>query len=857
MTVFTLVSVKGSPGVTTAAAAMAAAARRGRPSGAAGRARPVGRRRAAAVAAARRPSPTWSTRRPSCATPEARTTRSDAEAVEVLPGLPALLAPGRGGRGRGVVSSIGDGWGPAFRAYDGLVMVDAGRWDPGQASARRIEGADVVGLVCRATAVSVEHARHTRRGAAAGVPGAGRRGGGGRAAPPGRGGGRGARPAAAGRHRLGPPGRGLAVGEGRHPRRRAVVAGPLGDPGARRDGVHVAARHTARPGPGGPAASPPPPPGRVGAPGPPGRRSARERAQRANHEHSAVLGPEGRSVSARIPKGAPMSERSERTMSTVRTRPGGPIGQCAHPEGCADESDHHELVSSMRRQVALLIGDEVDRREREGLDPLDDVDRRMMADAEIRRILTEHWRTTSQRGEPRLSRDDELHIAEAVRGPCSPRCPAWTSTWPGPDVTDIFINGCDDVRLRTMTARRSGGAARVERRRAGGDDPGPGPPGRAARRRASHGADRAWAGSTGEGVQRRRTRCSTCSAVGRVPAGGGGVGDRTGPTCRSAGIRWSTCDQKDLVARGMYDEGDGEPAGGGGAGPEEHHDRRRPGPREDHAACGRCSTSATPASGSWCSSRSRSCSSTPTPVRHNHVLSWVARPANMEGEGEVTLADLAWAIKRHNPDRIVVGEVLGRRGDGHARGGGQGIAGAMCTHALQGRLPRVRPHGALRPAGPRRPRPAVRAGHRGRLALDLVVLPGRHRPAGRRRAGRDHPRRRASTPDRTAWSPASGSSPGPTAPRSRNHHAPIPAGCWASWWPTATTRPCIRPGGDVVSTVAALAGLLVAVGLALVVSGARPAPVAGRPHRGPQAPGRAGGQPGRRGRRSPGWSCWW
>ena len=36
----------------------------------------------------------------------------------------------------------------------------------------------------------------------------------------------------------------------------------------------------------------------------------RERAKRANHQRSAVLGPKGRRLIARIPKGAPMSERS-------------------------------------------------------------------------------------------------------------------------------------------------------------------------------------------------------------------------------------------------------------------------------------------------------------------------------------------------------------------------------------------------------------------------------------------------------------------------------------------------------------------------------------------------------------------
>src|SRR5919198_6367690 len=39
-----------------------------------------------------------------------------------------------------------------------------------------------------------------------------------------------------------------------------------------------------------------------------GRISARERAQRASHQHSALPGPQGRSLIARIPKGAPMSD---------------------------------------------------------------------------------------------------------------------------------------------------------------------------------------------------------------------------------------------------------------------------------------------------------------------------------------------------------------------------------------------------------------------------------------------------------------------------------------------------------------------------------------------------------------------
>ena len=117
------------------------------------------------------------------------------------------------------------------------------------------------------------------------------------------------------------------------------------------------------------------------------------------------------------------------------------------------------------------------------------------------------------------------------------------------------------------------------------------------------------------------------------------------------------------------------------------------------------------------------------PVRHNQVLSWIARSANMEGEGAVTLADLAWAIKRHNPDRIVVGEVLGAEVMVMLEAAGQGIAGAMCTmhskdaYRVFGRMV----HYAQ--LGPAQRHARLRPGHRGRRPR-----PGRlpRRDAGRR-----------------------------------------------------------------------------------------------------------------------------
>ena len=67
------------------------------------------------------------------------------------------------------------------------------------------------------------------------------------------------------------------------------------------------------------------------------------------------------------------------------------------------------------------------------------------------------------------------------------------------------------------------------------------------------------------------------------------------------------------------------------------------------------------------------------PRRHDHVLEMVERPANMEGLGAVSLADLTWAVKRHAPDRIVVGEVRGPEVMFMLEAACDGIAGTLCT----------------------------------------------------------------------------------------------------------------------------------------------------------------------------------
>jgi hypothetical protein len=157
MPVMALVSAKGSPGVTTTAAALAAAAVSAGgdallveldPSGGdvAMLCDRVGEGALVSLAEQLRRG-----------TPHAGTVRG--HATEAPPGVPAVLAQGGANESAAVISSLGDGWLPALRDTAATVAVDAGRWEARTPTARRIAGADVVGLVCRATAPGVEHTR--------------------------------------------------------------------------------------------------------------------------------------------------------------------------------------------------------------------------------------------------------------------------------------------------------------------------------------------------------------------------------------------------------------------------------------------------------------------------------------------------------------------------------------------------------------------------------------------------------------------------------------------------------------------------------------------------------------------------
>ena len=65
--------------------------------------------------------------------------------------------------------------------------------------------------------------------------------------------------------------------------------------------------------------------------------------------------------------------------------------------------------------------------------------------------------------------------------------------------------------------------------------------------------------------------------------------------------------------------------------------------------------------------------------RHPDVVALEARPANLEGEGLVSVADLVRRALRMNADRVIVGEVLGDEILPMLNAMSQGRSGSMCT----------------------------------------------------------------------------------------------------------------------------------------------------------------------------------
>lgn len=320
-----------------------------------------------------------------------------------------------------------------------------------------------------------------------------------------------------------------------------------------------------------------------------------------------------------------------------------------------------ELELGLRRIVADEIGDYLTRATDEGRPVPDDMDQRQMARAILRRELDNRSKAALRLGQSPLSADDEDLLLERVLATAFSAAPGLDTLLRRGDVTDVFVNGCDDVRLVTIDgetefaepiARSDAELIEMIQTLA---------------RRGGH-------------MEREFTPSRPLLDL-QLPDGS-----------RLAAAAWVTkrpyltvrrhllvdADQKDLVGRGMYDTGLASLlgalvrarrnvliAGGQGVGkttllrallhecePDERIVVLEQEPELHLDAM---------------------------PGRHDHVLVFMERGANTEGVGAVSLADLGRAIKRFTPRRIVVGEVRGPEVIDMLEAMTQGISGSMCT----------------------------------------------------------------------------------------------------------------------------------------------------------------------------------
>jgi pilus assembly protein CpaF len=328
-------------------------------------------------------------------------------------------------------------------------------------------------------------------------------------------------------------------------------------------------------------------------------------------------------------------------------------------------------VAQLRRIVVTEVGDEAVRREQLGLAPLDPVDRRQMARSILRRELDGQWRAAQQRGELAYTPEEEDHIVEAVLAGLFSQLPGLESYLARRDVTDIFVVGCDNVRVRTIDGEELRGAPV-----AASDDELVDQVQALARKGGRLGLDDGDSQIEKEFSPARPLLDLQLSDGSRLAAAAW-VSARPYVSVRRHPL--VDADQDTLVRDWkMYDEGVASlfaaamrarlnilVAGGMGRGKT----------TLIRALLHECP----PGERIVVLEQERELQLGIDPARHDHVLELTERPANMEGRGAVTLADLTWAVKRHAPDRIVVGEVRGPEVMYMLEAACDGIAGTLCT----------------------------------------------------------------------------------------------------------------------------------------------------------------------------------
>ncbi len=118
-------------------------------------------------------------------------------------------------------------------------------------------------------------------------------------------------------------------------------------------------------------------------------------------------------------------------------------------------------------------------------------------------------------------------------------------------------------------------------------------------------------------------------------------------------------------------------------------------------------------------------------LQQPHVVRLETRPANLEGDGEITMRDLVKNSLRMRPDRIILGEVRGYEAVDMLQAMNTGHDGSMCTvHANQPREALTRLENMVGMAGINLPSKAVRT--QIAAAIDLIVQVSRMRDGMRR-----------------------------------------------------------------------------------------------------------------------------
>lgn len=319
------------------------------------------------------------------------------------------------------------------------------------------------------------------------------------------------------------------------------------------------------------------------------------------------------------------------------------------------------LEAGLRRLVADEIGDYLARSATTGRAGPDELDQRQMARAILRRELDNRSRAALRVGDAPLTGEEEDQLIERVLGLAFSAAPGLDRLLARPDVTDVFVNGCDDVRLVTV----DGGTVAAE----------------------------PIAGSDAELIEMIQTLARRGGHMEREFTPARPMLDlQLADGSRLAAAAWVTkrpyltvrrhllvdADQGDLVRRGMYDAGMASLftalvrarrnvliAGGQGAGKTTLL----------RALLHECA----PDERIVVLEQEPELHLDASPGRHDHVLVFMERGPNSEGVGAVSLADLGRAIKRFTPRRIVVGEVRGPEVIDMLEAMTQGISGSMCT----------------------------------------------------------------------------------------------------------------------------------------------------------------------------------